>query len=48
MLDRDWNEKIWVPDTFFKQAISGEVSDIVFPAIYFIINRDGEVFMGAR
>lgn len=48
VLDHQWKNKLWVPDTYFKQSNDGSLTNVIFPSLYFNIYNESEVFMAAR
>ncbi|CAG2119010.1 unnamed protein product, partial [Medioppia subpectinata] len=48
VLDNKWRHKLWIPDSYFKNALSGHVTDIIFPTLYFAVHNQTEVFMASR
>lgn len=47
-LTDNWKYFLWMPNTFFWNAISGSIENIISPSIFFKINERKEVLMGAR
>lgn len=47
-LSDSWKTRFWVPDTYFRNAIEGGVSNILTPTHYFTITNYTEVFMAVR
>lgn len=47
-LSDSWRKRIWTPDTYFRNAIEGGVSNILTPTHYFTITNYTEVFMAVR
>ena len=48
-LGSEWKKHLWIPDTYFRNAISGGVAnDMMSPSHYFIIRNRTNVFMAAR
>ena len=47
-LDRSWKERLWTPDTYFRNAIDGSVSNIIDPILYFRIDNQTKVFMAVK
>ncbi|CAG2175241.1 unnamed protein product, partial [Oppiella nova] len=48
VLDNKWRHKLWIPDSYFKNALSGHVTDIIFPTLYFAVHNQTELFMASR
>ncbi|CAG2106587.1 unnamed protein product, partial [Medioppia subpectinata] len=48
VLDNSWKKKLWIPDSYFKNALDGRVPDIIFPTQYFVITNTTTVFMASR
>ncbi|XP_054162498.1 glycine receptor subunit alpha-2-like [Oppia nitens] len=49
ILDYEWKSRLWIPDTYFRNAINGGMAnDVISPSVYFIINNTYDVFMAAR
>ena len=47
-LNKSWKEKLWTPDTYFRNAIDGSVSNIIDPIFYFTIKNQTKVFMAIK
>lgn len=47
-LPSSWRNRLWIPDTYFRNAISGTVSNILTPTHYFTVTNYTEVFMAVR
>ena len=43
-----WKRRLWVPDTYFRNAVSGGISNILTPTYYFTITNYTEVFLAVR
>src|SRR5699024_8214973 len=43
-----WHERLWTPDTYFRNADSGRVSNILSPTYYFTVTNYTEIFMAVR
>jgi hypothetical protein len=47
-LSSQWKDRIWTPDTFFRNAISGGVANVMSPSLYFTVTERTNIFMAAR
>jgi hypothetical protein len=47
-LNKNWKDKLWTPDTYFRNAIEGSVSNIIDPILYFTIENQTKVFMAVK
>ena len=47
-LHNSWQNRLWVPDTYFRNAIDGRISQILSPTQYFIVKNYTNVFMASR
>lgn len=47
-LSDSWRSRLWVPDTYFRNAIGGSISNILTPTYYLTITNYTEVFMAVR
>lgn len=47
-LHNSWRDRLWVPDTYFRNAIHGSVSNILTPTHYFTVANYTQVFMAVR
>ncbi|XP_023229556.1 glycine receptor subunit alphaZ1-like isoform X1 [Centruroides sculpturatus] len=48
VLDNRWRDSLWIPDTYFKNSINGNVHNIVIPYTYLVLHNNSELFMAAR
>ncbi|RWS04058.1 Glycine receptor subunit alphaZ1-like protein, partial [Dinothrombium tinctorium] len=48
VLDASFKNKLWLPNFFFKNAISGQVTNILFPVTYFKVFDGKKVLMSSR
>ncbi|CAG2104588.1 unnamed protein product, partial [Medioppia subpectinata] len=49
ILDYEWKSRLWIPDTSFRNAVSGGMAnDVISPSLYFIISNTTNVFMASR
>ncbi|XP_067133053.1 glycine receptor subunit alpha-2-like [Centruroides vittatus] len=48
VLDNRWRDSLWIPDTYFKNSIKGNVHNIVIPYTYLVLHNNSELFMAAR
>ncbi|KAI1278452.1 Glycine receptor subunit alpha-3 [Halotydeus destructor] len=48
VLDSTWLHKLWIPDSYFKNAIGGGITSVIFPAMYFTIYNNSRIFMATR
>ena len=46
-LNKSWKDRLWTPDTYFRNAIDGSVSNIN-PMIYLTIENQTKVFMAVK
>lgn len=47
-LDHTWANKIWTPDTYFRNADAGHISNVLTPTYYFTVVNQTTVFMAVR
>src|SRR6218665_537002 len=47
-LSHSWSKKLWVPDTIFRNAHHGSISNILSPTYYFTVSNAHDVFMAVR
>ncbi|KAI2807962.1 hypothetical protein BLOT_005903 [Blomia tropicalis] len=47
-LSNTWRNRLWIPDTYFRNAIQGTVSNILTPTHYFTVKNYTQVFMAVR
>lgn len=47
-ISHSWSKKLWVPDTIFRNAHHGAISNILSPTYYFTVTNRTEVFMAVR
>ncbi|RWS21724.1 Glycine receptor subunit alphaZ1-like protein [Leptotrombidium deliense] len=47
-LHSSWSNKLWIPDIYFKNGISGEISAQQFKTTYFILHSNKTIFMASR
>lgn len=47
-LPDQWKSLLWIPDVYFRNAVSGSISNILNPTYYFTITNYTEVFMAVR
>ena len=47
-LDKSWKERLWTPDTYFRNAVGGSVSNIIDPILYFTIQNQTKMFMAVK
>ncbi len=47
-LSSQWKDRIWTPDTFFRNAIGGGIANVMSPSLYFTVTETTNVFMAAR
>ncbi|KAH9426093.1 hypothetical protein DERP_007033 [Dermatophagoides pteronyssinus] len=43
-----WRNRLWIPNVYFRNAVSGSISNILTPTYYFTITNYTEVFMAVR
>lgn len=48
VLDENWKNALWKPSIHFKDARSGQVSNVISPSIYVTITNRSQVFMAAK
>ncbi len=47
-LDHSWANRIWTPDTYFRNADAGHISAVLTPTYYFTVVNQTTVFMAVR
>ncbi|CAG2171877.1 unnamed protein product [Oppiella nova] len=47
-LGSQWKDKLWTPDTYFRNSMSGGIPSVLHPSVYFTITNSTQVFMAAR
>ena len=47
-LTHNWHEKLWIPNTYFRNADSGRISNILTPTYYFEVINNNVIFMAVR
>ena len=47
-LGRSWHNRLWLPDTYFRNAIRGSISNILTPTQYISVKNYTEIFMAVR
>lgn len=47
-LDHRWSERLWTPNTYFRNAEAGSVSNILTPTHYYSVVNNTLVFMAVR
>jgi len=47
-LGSEWKDKLWIPDTYFRNSMSGGIPTVLHPSVYFTITNGTQVFMAAR
>lgn len=47
-LDHRWSERLWTPNTYFRNAEAGSVSNILTPTHYYSVVNKTLVFMAVR
>ncbi|OTF76131.1 hypothetical protein BLA29_004306 [Euroglyphus maynei] len=43
-----WRNRLWIPNVYFRNAVSGSISNILTPTYYFTITNYTQVFMAVR
>ncbi len=47
-LNKNWKDRLWTPDTYFRNAIEGSVTNIIDPILYLTIENQTKVFMAVK
>ncbi|XP_054154565.1 glycine receptor subunit alpha-4-like [Oppia nitens] len=47
-LGAQWKDKLWVPDTYFRNSMSGGIPIGLSPTVYFVVTNSTRMFMAAR
>ncbi len=47
-LDHKWADRLWTPNTYFRNAEAGSVSNILSPTHYYSVLNNSHVFMAVR
>lgn len=48
VLDSSWQSKLWIPDTYFSNALSGSILTLIRPIMYLEITNSTELSMFSR
>ena len=43
-----WHERLWTPDTYFRNVEHGQISNVLTPTYYFTVTNYNEIFMAVR